>query len=74
MANHEKNFRYYYLYHIIYKERPIDGVNHPAQHEYYSARGRKKAVERFRKSYPYEKYMIMEVAHVLSFKDLKEGE
>ncbi len=68
--NHEKNFSYFHLYHILFRERPLDGELHPRMDEYYSARGMHNAVKRFRKEYPYEKYQIYEVARVYSFKDL----
>ena len=60
----------YRLYHITYVRRGEKEL----LHEYYSARGRKNAVIRFRKSYPYETYEMREISNVLSFKDLKSGE
>lgn len=70
MANHEQNFRYYFLYHIMFVKRGETEL----QNEYYSARGRRRAIARFRLSYPYEAYEIREVCQVLSFKDLKGNE
>lgn len=65
--NHEKNFKHYFLYHIVYEKRNEDRPT--VEHEYYSAKGRTRAVERFRQSHPYEMYRIKEIAQVLSFKD-----
>lgn len=67
MGSREINYR---LYHIIFVKRGETEL----QHEYFSSRGPRNAVKRFRKFYPYETYEMREISNVLSFQDKKEGE
>lgn len=74
MANHEKNFAYYFLYRFNFAKRLERGSHGEIQTDYFSARGTLRAVERFRKSYPYEEYVLLELDRVISYRDLKAGE
>lgn len=65
-----QNGIHYRLYHFIFVKRGETEL----RSEYFSSKGRKNAVIRFRKSYPYETYEIRQVSNVLSFKDLRSGE